>query len=88
MAATLLFGRDWRNQFSLTYTELERIARDAKTFEKVKGTGFEVAYDLVASTGVAHTIVVPTHDEESFERIRYGRHMHKVYMAFSGGPRP
>jgi hypothetical protein len=26
--------------------------------------------------------VVPTHDEESFGRIRYGRHMHKVDAAF------
>jgi hypothetical protein len=44
MAATLMFGGDWRNQFSLTYDELEQHARDAKTFERTRSTGLEVEY--------------------------------------------
>jgi hypothetical protein len=82
MAATVMFDGDWGNQFPLTYDELEETARRAQTFEKTRTGVLEVEYKVVTELGHEHALVVPTHDAESFERIRYGRHMHKVDQAF------
>ncbi len=83
MAATLFYRNDSRNQFTMSYADLEDYARRALTFTKTHATEAERQYQVVMPRGITHTIIVSAWDTNALETITYGRHMHKVDKAFS-----